>query len=91
MESVFSYLSSRFVADPTTGLWVVAYTEQVVLICAGLLLDVYDTYRLWWVPRDVIAFARTLGLDMDVALGSCLLYTSPSPRDQRGARMPSSA
>ena len=25
------------------------------------------------------------------ALGLCLLYTSPSPRDQRGSRMPSSA
>ena len=25
------------------------------------------------------------------APGSCLLYTSPSPRDQRGSRMPSSA
>ena len=24
-------------------------------------------------------------------IGDCLLYTSPSPRDQRGARMPSSA
>ena len=24
-------------------------------------------------------------------IGSCLLYTSPSPRDQRGSRMPSSA
>ena len=24
-------------------------------------------------------------------LGGCLLYTSPSPRDQRGSRMPSSA
>ena len=24
-------------------------------------------------------------------MGTCLLYTSPSPRDQRGARMPSSA
>ena len=24
-------------------------------------------------------------------LTSCLLYTSPSPRDQRGSRMPSSA
>ena len=24
-------------------------------------------------------------------LGTCLLYTSPSPRDQRGTRMPSSA
>jgi len=23
--------------------------------------------------------------------GRCLLYTSPSPRDQRGSRMPSSA
>ena len=25
------------------------------------------------------------------AVNSCLLYTSPSPRDQRGSRMPSSA
>ena len=25
------------------------------------------------------------------SLGGCLLYTSPSPRDQRGSRMPSSA
>ena len=25
------------------------------------------------------------------SLGCCLLYTSPSPRDQRGSRMPSSA
>ena len=24
-------------------------------------------------------------------IGGCLLYTSPSPRDQRGSRMPSSA
>ena len=31
----------------------------------------------------------TLGL---AAMGyTCLLYTSPSPRDQRGSRMPSSA
>ena len=27
----------------------------------------------------------------DDILASCLLYTSPSPRDQRGSRMPSSA
>ena len=25
------------------------------------------------------------------AMAACLLYTSPSPRDQRGSRMPSSA
>ena len=27
----------------------------------------------------------------DDQYGDCLLYTSPSPRDQRGSRMPSSA
>ena len=30
---------------------------------------------------------RSIGID----LATCLLYTSPSPRDQRGSRMPSSA
>ena len=29
--------------------------------------------------------------EMRAALDTCLLYTSPSPRDQRGSRMPSSA
>ena len=28
---------------------------------------------------------------IDVVVNTCLLYTSPSPRDQRGSRMPSSA
>ena len=28
---------------------------------------------------------------VDGLVGTCLLYTSPSPRDQRGSRMPSSA
>ena len=30
-------------------------------------------------------------LTMDLHADHCLLYTSPSPRDQRGSRMPSSA
>ena len=33
----------------------------------------------------------TLSAIMLVVINSCLLYTSPSPRDQRGSRMPSSA
>ena len=36
--------------------------------------------------RDAGQRYEDLGL-----LGTCLLYTSPSPRDQRGSRMPSSA
>ena len=31
------------------------------------------------------------GLFTIIHVGACLLYTSPSPRDQRGSRMPSSA
>ena len=36
--------------------------------------------------HDLCAGLATRGAD-----GTCLLYTSPSPRDQRGSRMPSSA
>ena len=32
-----------------------------------------------------------LGITLTIFLRGCLLYTSPSPRDQRGSRMPSSA
>ena len=48
--------------------------------------------------KDAFQRTRQLGnalksLDIDVGdrVGTCLLYTSPSPRDQRGSRMPSSA
>ena len=48
--------------------------------------------------KDFSAGERVTGFkDDDHGLGghaqytSCLLYTSPSPRDQRGSRMPSSA
>ena len=46
------------------------------------------------VPDDAIV-ERIVGRRMDPETGDiyhvCLLYTSPSPRDQRGSRMPSSA
>ena len=41
------------------------------------------------------AFVDISGYSRDELIGAphhiCLLYTSPSPRDQRGSRMPSSA
>ena len=50
-------------------------------------------------PRDEDAMARLGALQClreglkstDEHVQACLLYTSPSPRDQRGSRMPSSA
>ena len=42
--------------------------------------------------HDVLAAVVESGLDIHlVHLGTCLLYTSPSPRDKRQSRMPSSA
>ena len=38
--------------------------------------------------RGLLKAARNAGARI---IGHCLLYTSPSPRDQRGSRMPSSA
>ena len=50
-------------------------------------------YNPWvtWANNNYLVFVVLLGLYVGVLLKSCLLYTSPSPRDQRGSRMPSSA
>ena len=48
-----------------------------------------------WLPPDrpfTAALLRVLPAGLLLLLITrCLLYTSPSPRDQRGSRMPSSA
>ena len=50
-----------------------------------------------FIGRQVIPFIQEAGYEVvrprstQVRLEVCLLYTSPSPRDQRGSRMPSSA
>ena len=42
--------------------------------------------------RESEQFLSAAGSDCGIAnVNICLLYTSPSPRDQRGSRMPSSA
>ena len=48
--------------------------------------------KVHWVPGHIRdgRFGKWLENARDWAI-SCLLYTSPSPRDQRGSRMPSSA
>ena len=38
-----------------------------------------------------VVFAKEGAVKRDYRRYNCLLYTSPSPRDQRGSRMPSSA
>ena len=46
-------------------------------------------------PRTTISVSGSEDADAvpvtEIIFSVCLLYTSPSPRDQRGSRMPSSA
>lgn len=68
-EPVFSY-KRHALRDEQSGLWVLAYTECVVRVCAALLIAAHEEYRLWYVTPNVIAFARRLCMDMAVVLGS---------------------
>ena len=52
-----------------------------------LLVAAQHTEKVELMTSIAVAFARS---PMTLA-NICLLYTSPSPRDQRGSRMPSSA
>ena len=41
--------------------------------------------------RNLLTYEQAAGVGHHVALSVCLLYTSPSPRDPKTSRMPSSA
>ena len=61
--------------------------EQFEIRTHKRLLDIIDP-----TPQTVDALMKLdLAAGVDVEIKLCLLYTSPSPRDQRGSRMPSSA
>ena len=55
--------------------------------------------KIYCVGKNYAAHAKEMGSEVDKKEPfffskppqACLLYTSPSPRDQRGSRMPSSA
>ena len=80
-----SGLTDPFVFDPSMG--------DDLTIDAGVV-PVADIGNYVWVDADGdgIQDPDEMGVEnVQVVLYDCLLYTSPSPRDQRGSRMPSSA
>ena len=50
-----------------------------------------DARLTWLMALPFFVLATMFTLNYDSIHLVCLLYTSPSPRDQRGSRMPSSA
>ena len=63
--------------------------EEELIECERVGLDYFDSAPVRHVASETIK--ATPEEIFAVLLDGCLLYTSPSPRDQRGSRMPSSA
>ena len=56
-----------------------------------LIIEAMKTMNQIPSPRAGVVKRICVENGQPVEYGDCLLYTSPSPRDQRGSRMPSSA
>ena len=72
----------------------VLYVSDEVVTAFGRLGHWFVSKEVFGFQPDIITCAKGLSsgyLPLGATLYSCLLYTSPSPRDQRGSRMPSSA
>ena len=76
--------------------WIAALTVAATCVSAWLLLaTLRRRMRLAQLKNDLVATVshelKTPLASIRLLVDTCLLYTSPSPRDQRGSRMPSSA
>ena len=64
---------------------------KIVEEIQNLALHRYVEARRWFVGDDQPWVQSNGAGDADTSCLTCLLYTSPSPRDKRQSRMPSSA
>ena len=67
-----------------------AFGANPFLIATGAVAATAPLYKELTAATDFVVWAKGAANDTSTS-GGCLLYTSPSPRDQRGSRMPSSA
>ena len=71
------------------GLYDLAYTQYSHAVDEVISGRLTDEKQIEHILDGIIDFGDDLRF-LELSK-SCLLYTSPSPRDQRGSRMPSSA
>ena len=69
------------------------FTGRFILVWALLLPFAVPAYVVAYVYTDLLEFSGPLQSALRDVFGwqTCLLYTSPSPRDRQKSRMPSSA
>ena len=96
MKFLFAFLATLFLAAPAWAVDVMMGADgNLVFDPAEITISAGDSVHFinnMLPPHNVIVEDHPeLGHEALAMLPGCLLYTSPSPRDQRGSRMPSSA
>ena len=84
-----SGLSGAALVEATIDRVLILFGNEILKIVPGRVSTEVDA-RLSFDRDATVEKAREL-IRIYEETGTCLLYTSPSPRDQRGSRMPSSA
>ena len=74
------------VTDPVMGFLSDELRSEIPYIGPSTYASNLETDKM-----QAMAFVESCGVSVPDTLGTCLLYTSPSPRDCRLSRMPSSA
>ena len=64
--------------------------DELIVNAVDQIVEDMDIDALQQFVKETLAEGYSQCGDLEL-LDTCLLYTSPSPRDQRGSRMPSSA
>ena len=85
MTSITRRSTMTLLSDPLSHY---SHRVRIVLAEKGISVDI-EEYSDATVPPELADLNPYSTLP--TLVDSCLLYTSPSPRDQRGSRMPSSA
>ena len=97
LHTLVTHDDSRWPNRMITEINTVMFGEQDALSGSSI----HEIRRNYDIGGKIIAYLKEHQIDTVIINGyndvgrlrliSCLLYTSPSPRDQRGSRMPSSA
>ena len=63
LPPVLTYAWSRLLNNPASGVWPVFYAEWCAIVACAWLWELYDSYRLFWLPDLLLAGIRRLNLD----------------------------
>ena len=89
--TVVSYLLHYALFNDSVNIGILANKASTARELLARLATAYENLPKWMQQGILVWNKGNIELENGSKILACLLYTSPSPRDQRGSRMPSSA